>query len=516
MKLPGAVVAVVASLLLLCCGGTVQGRGGFDDRAADGAASGGRNGMSGGVSRGGVSSTGGSGLVHASGGMHSIPDAGPPAATDASRDVATSHTDPGTFVDAGTPVRGHYDVWFDDPKVPGCEIAIGTLRLNLYVEVERGAISVSYFKDYTWAEAQPTIEPGLLRVVPMSRPDDWERRPSLALERSPSAPYGFTGTGTAAIPLLCGTEQAIFLDAPVRVVPDATPPTIRMSPATASPWVLPFTWFRLESSEPIAPSNASEPWAFADIAQIQGYVGLVDATSGGRIAFALRTWPESPSLGLTMTDRDAVVGRSVRLAVSNELRDGAGNVALADETAFEVHDAGPVSTKIDFEDGPQRGLLGTATYHAPGEPGSPCESGGCVTIDSTVGECQPYVGRVPGAVASRLAVPSGSEIKFRYRILAEQDVLQVFAFAEEDVSCILTGSSQLHLLRAPLDGFAYGTDWTEELTSSPSCTRVDVDGLVILPPCAFIAPAQRLRIVIEWVGTAPPSSDAGTVQPPPP
>jgi hypothetical protein len=464
--------------------------------------------------------------MNGSGGARLRRDAGSPTSREASPDgfsaggfAGKSPGDAGSdaLVDAGAALVGHYDVWIDDPKVSGCEVAVGTLRLNLYVDLVKGQLSALYFEDYIWAAGPTNVSSAAryLSIEPFGRGLFPEVRPSLSLSLTTDG--DLAGTGTASVPLACSDgSAAVAINVPVRVGPDVTPPRVRLDPTTPAPWFMPFTWYLISASEPLEPHPDWDVSATEDAGTLNGRVALVDATTGSIVPFDLVPWPWGGGAGVSLTDHDAMVGKSIGLVLTGSLTDRAGNAAIAEPTTFEIHDAGPIMTRIDFDNGAPRGLYGTAKYYAPGAPDAPCESGGCVAVDGIAEHCDPNDNRVAGAVAVRIDASGQVEEQIRYRVLSEGDLL--FEGRLAGALCGYPLGIKLHPLSVPVDGvFSFASDWTTQRAGPCTGPSAD-DGLMVLPPCPQSPQTkQRVRIVVDWIDAVPWSPfDGGTKKPVPP
>ena len=223
------------------------------------------------------------------------------------------------------------------------------------------------------------------------------------------------------------------------------------------------------------------------------------------LAYAAFPWI-GPQTDAIFLDQESVVGVTFR-AEPVHLTDLAGNVALPDNQTYEVSSAGPVVTKVDFDDGPHPSVYGPATYYAPGSPGAPCESGGCLVMAGEIPSCDaPTSANMPALVTRMAFTQERPTATLRYRVWAK-DSARLLLRVTSDVSCENEVYARVMPLATSDGAYANATPW-QDASLGPCLGPNGKNPLVVTPPCIYDASAtsEPARLVIESLVLDPPKA----------
>jgi hypothetical protein len=486
--------SVLAAALATSCGRTSDvGRFGVGETrdASDGygAAS------SGGSSRGG---SGGGPPVAPSGGAG--PTLGDARANDGdSPDIADAGADGAALAEAARALIGFYDVWITAPDVSGCKLA-GSSRLNLIVTDDGGRLAAHLFEDSHWSSGARTrmvLKPDEVVLVPDVTGDDTPTpRPELTFDWSAS---GFGSQGTAISRLACVDGSTLdVVTASARVSPDTTPPRLVAKPFTEIGRVFPYTHIGLSLTEPARLDSINQSHPIPDDIDLLSQAFLSNVENGSSIPIAYSAEPYfGPRTTALFREPESVVGLTFR-AKPIGASDLAGNVAIADDRSYTVLSAGPIVSRVDFDDGPHPSVYGSATYVAPGTASGPCESGGCLVMEGDLGACDAPVPAEAPALVTRFAFSKArTNATLRYRVwTTHPDQIRIQTVT---VQCQAHNSVSVQPLPAPEGGYGYASAWANA-NVGPCLYPTGRNPLIVTMPCIQTfgpVPPAKARLVIE-------------------
>ncbi len=430
---------------------------------------------------------------------------GPEPATDPSAGAAGQGNEPPLVYPDDEELLGSYDVTFDQPPViDGCTPLVTISRLNLHVFMDASnEVFTVPFRDFDWSYdiaedgAWSYDDDGWLTVDAIQDGSGNELTPALRFEVDRN---GFTGVGRSSLPYSCNGE-VVFKGLDITIGPDVTAPRIRLDPLFAGRDVFPFSFFTFSFSEPLSrvSGTAGHDFAFRSEEEVAASVALWDVSGEMALATTATPWLFGPAYGLVFDDFDAVRGHEIELEVTEPWVDFAGNVAVALEETFLVHETGPAVSSLDFDAGSHVGAHGSTTYYAPGTQGAPCESGGCLALTGTLTECSDSLPK-PSLLALRLTSADAAKFRVRFRIWSSSSAAPAL-LAYEAPGCEIAFGGSLQPLAQPDGAFDHASAW---ITHDFSCLGPSPDkGIVLSFGCSesFIpedAPVEA-RLVIESV-----------------
>jgi hypothetical protein len=301
-------------------------------------------------------------------------------------------------------------------------------------------------------------------------------------------PDGFTGKGDASVSRICADGNASSYSLAVTVAPRHTGPRFVFSPARvfapfAVSWGAVQFWSDASIDTTVTPDNPDLDYLF-------GLQSLGEPVTNVPVTDANSMWP-----AVQLVDPDAFSGTRVRALLDSRVVDTFGNSATIDPSPIQFATNEVVSGVRDFDDGvTPKGLVGNAHYHPPDEPGSPCESGGCITIGPAP-ICPTHA--QPTFFSMRL--PFDYAIKLRLRMAIETSnpnppSWPVLVDSLQYIRMALTG--QVNALADPHDGLTHTTGFIDVNAGSQSN---DPRGMAIGFECFYGYDDTIARVIVERI-----------------
>jgi hypothetical protein len=399
-------------------------------------------------------------------------------------------------------LAGHYDLFLDEglPEVPGCTPTFSESRWNLSIELEDGELSAMSFRDFdygTWLPSRTEVVENLLEIA--ARPG-WH--PNLYASPALSLRFdreGFTGGGQAHVVYVCGELPNAERSVPLRVRPDTTRPRVRVRPtigANDGP-VFPFTEFVHDFSEPVTHLDGSYDDALRDLQVAAETIALNDPERHGLFTTEWLFALGGPLAQQRLVDMNEAVGLDAASVLLASPEDAAGNPALAETRVLPVIAGATLPLDFDTVDG--TGSYGNATYHPPGAADSPCESGGCLSLDAPTDACGTSVDAPSGLGLYLPADVATHSVRLRlWTTEASTATVQVMypggCFGELAVA-------STNALPVPDGEYTHASEWSDREFSV--CAGPERDrGVILVPGCAprpGVPPKPNARLVIERI-----------------
>lgn len=518
--------------LVAACGRTTDSRRAGIQDGADSGSGGSTPGTGGASASGGASTSAGGkrstgGEPEAGGAPHPYADAGntdasvPPRADAGGRRPADASpmdggTDGAALAESARVLVGSYDVWITDPNLPHCRLPASGSRLNLIVAMKDGALTAYLFEDGFWSYAAGTkmkLEAGALTLTPDILVDDPpDRRPTLVFAWGAS---GFEPQAQATVHLECDGGYVYDLDEPVRIEQDRTPPRLVANPYEDIGRVFPFTHIALRLTEPARLDSIGAFYPDPEDIDVRNQVKLVNIDTNDTIPAGYEGYPwMGPETDVVFLDQESVVGVRFRAEPVN-LTDLAGNAALPDDRTYEVSNAGPIVTNVDFDVGPHPSTYGAATYFAQGSSGAPCESGGCLVMEGEIQDCDAQVPADSPALVTRFGfTETQGKATLRYRVWATNPVLLSLSVLAE--LCSEGVYVRMEPLATSEGVYTYASAWADAAVG-PCLRASGQNPLIVLPPCIYGGgvSSEPARFVVESVVLNPPAPPPTPIKPAP-
>ncbi len=452
------------------------------------------DGSSGGATTGGIASGGTSPGAAPSGGASNGGSGGAGGTSTGGASTGGASTGGALNLPAIETLSGDYDIdWGTPPLIPDCRPLFTEQHLNFHLAfgdaVSFVETEAELFRDF-WVydrEATYVYDGGELRLDAL---EDTVPPVTLSVDES-----GFTSAATVTIPYDCeGQPLDVLVSA--TVVPDQTPPKLRVHTNVPGASVFSFSLVSFDFSEPLfTPTWEILAYKFWDAGHVGGLVTVAD--QNGPVP---HTWNDDSGgrYGI-LFDRDTIGGDTVTFSVDSAVRDRAGHSAVITPNPVTVLDAGPVlTTTFDLDAGPPPGLYGDATYLASGPL---CESGGCIVLEGLAPPCDEYTqSPSPNPAVYGLRVDHGPETSkalfVRYRLWSSAPDAP-HPFVKTDAS---SGYEpfDVPLSTEALDyPFTHAGDWQDLWIPPMASFNYSDAGTVIGIGCASVEPRPMVRLVID-------------------
>lgn len=511
----GAAAVLVVVVAVACGGRSISVR---DEPAEDDAGRGGDSmstGGSGGSGVGGRGTGGSGGATGGTGGRGSFGGAGGRGVAGASGSgvvggaagAGGSPMGGGSGGTAGRAIQpealfGDYDVHFSTlPSLDGCRSRLSSSRMNLQIDTLDG-FQARAFQSFGFDFVKPG--PPKLDDRSFELPSgsfgsvDAFWVPSLHLNVRGD---GFAGDGWAYAEYEC-TDGPSTVTVDVKVVPDETSPVLRVvSTLPTGTDLFPFSSVALDLSEPVVMPSGAYDDDIVDLDDAASTLAFVDSSSGEELPLTWYTGLSGPAVNGRFPSMVGLAGRTLYARTLAPLPDRAGHPTMLDGVTYLVQEPAELGDLLSFDELPPAGVFGAATWFAPDDPTSPCESGGCLALDGAGYGCTPDFTRSPAYVALSLGEQPPAGVRIRYRILyVDETDATVHLFQHYPSDCVgYKPDSGRHVLPEPVNGFAYGTDWiTTEVgfCAGPIAER----GMLFALGCESAASTPpNARLVIEWI-----------------
>ena len=376
-----------------------------------------------------------------------------------------SNSTGGTVAFGISRLKGDYDVFIaPPPEVTGCAPNFGTEHVTLWLDTDPRLSAVT-FVDYQYELTEGVrgtiIDNTLYLPAALRGSAEAVITPAMQFTIDES---GFVGTGMAEVTYRCNDGSSATSRVKASVVPDRTPPTLRIVPfLRQSPdSVFPFSEFRPEFSEPVTFRNASTGIWFWDPSEAEATVQVVNAVNEAPIALDWRLGMAAGESVFQFINQTTIPGQIVRpRLMTHELTDHNGNRAVADPKPWNVVPVATLNSVIDFDENPNVGFYGKATYEFANRSNH-CQSGGCLILEGNITDISArYDTRIPDALfAFSFTPPWPTGYRVRYQIWSSSDRSPVLT-AFYPNGC--TGYTNTHVqpIEVLVDGYTMSTGWAD-------------------------------------------------------